>query len=208
MALDTLDNLVKELTDYSHRSDLGTKMLDFIKLAEDAMYSNDITPLKIRSMETVSTALTAGQYVELPPNFESARSVRLVIGNSSGKLTFQAPEQMRDITSTGKPLFYTIIGNEIQFDRVPDSDYTLEIQYFRKAQPLTGANQTNDILTNHPSIYLYGALSAVFGYAQDNEQEALYSSKFIGAIAGANKADKKGRYGTAPSMSLDKGMIV
>ncbi len=31
---------------------------------------------------------------------------------------------------------------------------------------------------------------------------------FIGAIKGANKADKKGRYGPAPSMSLDNGMVV
>lgn len=208
MALDVFDNLVKEVIDWSHRGDLGNKITDFILLAENAMYSNEIQPLKVRSMEIVSTAATAGQYVELPPNFESARSVRLVTGDNGGELKFQAPEQMHKQVATGRPNFFTIVGNEVQLDRVPDSEYTLEIQYFRKATPLSITNQTNEILTDHPSIYLFGALTALFGYSQDIEQQLKYNEMFMGAIKGANKADKKGRYGPAPSMSLDNGMIV
>ncbi len=206
--LDTFDNLVKEVADYSHRNDLGNKIPMFIQLAENAMYSNGVQPLKVRSMEIVSTAATAGQYVELPPDFESARSVRLVLGDNSGELRFQAPEQLFKQVATGRPLFYTIVGNEIQFGRVPDSDYTLEIQYFRKATPLDVDNQTNEILTSHPSIYLFGALTALFSYSQDVEQQLKYNQMFISALKGANKADKKGRYGPAPSMSLDRGMVV
>ena len=206
MALDTFDNLVKEIVDYSHRKDMKKRISTFIQLAENAMYSNGVQPLKVRSMEIVSTAATAGQYVELPPDFESARSVRLVLGDNSGELRFQAPEQLHKQPATGKPLFYTIVGNEIQFGRVPDSDYTLEIQYFRKAAPLTLLNQTNEILTNHPQIYLFGALAMLFGFSQDSEAEASYTQKFIGAVKGANQADKKGRYGPAPTLSLDGGM--
>ena len=208
MALDNFDNLVKEIVDWSHRDDLGTKIPDFILLAENAMYSNDVAVLNVRSMETVSTAATAGQYVELPPNFESARSVRLVTGDNGGELKFQAPEQMHKQVATGRPNFFTIVGNEIQLDRVPDREYTLEIQYYRKATPLSLTNQTNDILTSHPSIYLFGALSALFSFSLDTESQAKYTQMFIGAIKGANKADKKGRYGPAPSMSLDNGMVV
>ncbi len=208
MALADFDDLVKEVIDWSHRGDLGNKINDFILLAENAMYSNEIQPLKVRSMETVSTAATAGQYVELPPNFESARSIRLVTDDNGGELKFQSPEQMHKQVTTGRPLFFTIIGNEVQLDRVPDSEYTLEIQYFRKATPLSDDNLTNEILTDHPSIYLFGALTALFSYSQDTEQHIKYNEMFMSAIRGANKADKKGRYGPAPSMSLDGGMIV
>jgi len=208
MALTNYDELQKEIIDWSHRGDLGTKIPDFITLAENAMYSNDQEVLTVRSMETVSTAATAGQYVQLPPNFESARSVRLVTGDNGGELRFQAPEQMRKQVSTGRPNFFTIVGNEIQLDRVPDSEYTLEIQYYRKATPLSDSNQTNDILTNHPSIYLFGALVALFSYSLDIEQQSKYTRMFVSAIKGANKADKRGRYGPAPSMSLDSGMVV
>jgi len=208
MAFSDYDELQKEIIDWSHRGDLGAKIADFITLAENAMYSNDEQPLMVRSMETVSTAATAGQYVELPVNFESARSVRLVTGDNGGELKYQAPEQMRKQVATGRPNFFTIIGNEIQLDRTPDSEYTLEIQYYRKATPLSDANLVNEILTNHPSIYLFGALSALFSYTLDTEQQVKYTSMFISAIKGANRSDKKGRYGPTPSMSLDHGMIV
>ena len=206
MALDTYDNLLTQVIDWSHRDDLGPKIPDFIKLAENSMYSNDVELLTVRSMETISTALTAGEYLSLPDYYESLRSVRFLTGSNIGKLTFQAPQQMCNNVAPGRPSFFTIVGNEIQFDRVPDSDYTIQIQYYRKALPLTAANQTNEILTNHPNIYLFGTLAAIFGYTQDTEQEASYINKFIGAIRGANKADKKGRYGPAPAMSLTCGM--
>ena len=208
MAITNFDELVKQVIDWSHREDLSTKIVDFITLAENAMYSNDGEVLTVRSMESVSLAATAGQYVALPDDFESARSVRLVTSGGGGKLRFQAPEQMYKEPSTGKPSFFAIIGNEIQFDRVPDSEYTLEVQYYRKAAQLSTTNQTNEILTNHPSIYLYGALAQVFIYSQDDQQTSKYLQLFMGAIKGANKADKKGRYGPAPAASLDGGMIV
>ena len=104
-------------------------------------------------------------------------------------------------------LISLLLGNEIQFDRTPDSEYTIEIQYFKKADALTELNQTNEILTSHPSVYLFGALTAVFAYASDIEQQIKYNQMFISAIKGANKADKKGRYGPAPSMSI-QGMVV
>ena len=205
--LDTYDNLVKEIIDWSHRDDLGVKIPDFIQLAENAMYSNEVEVLAIRGMEMISTAATAGQYVALPTDFESARSVRLFTCDNGGELRFQAPEQMRKQVATGKPTFFTVIGNEIQFDRVPDSAYTLEIQYYRKEPSLSDLVQTNAILTSHPSIYLYGALAQIYFFSQDQEQALKYTQLFISAIKGANKADKKGRYGPAPAMSID-GMIV
>lgn len=206
MALDTYDNLLTEIINWSHRDDLGPMIPDFIQLAETAMYSNDVELLTLRSMETISTALTAGEYLSLPDNFESARSVYLITGSNTGKLHYKAPQQMENNPTTGMPSSFTIVGNEIQFDRVPDSEYTIQVQYYRKSLPLTADNQTNEILTSHPNIYLFGALAAIFGYAQDTQQEALYINKFIASIRGANKADKRGRYGPAPSMSLTHGM--
>jgi hypothetical protein len=208
MALTTYNELIKEVADWSHRSDLAIKIPDFIMLAEMAMYSNDQEVLTIRSMETISTALTAGQYLALPDDFESARSVRLVTNDNGGELRFQAPEQMKKESSGGRPTFFTIVGNEIQFNRTPDSEYTIEVQYYRKATPLSATNQTNEILTNHPSIYLFGALTALFSYSLDTEQQMKYNQMFLVALKGANKADKKGRYGPAMAMSIDCGMIV
>jgi hypothetical protein len=206
MALDTYDNLVKEIVDFSHREDLAGKIASFINLSETTMYANDVELLTVRSMETISTSTTAGEYLALPNYYESLRGIRFLTANNIGKLKYQAPQQMSDSVTPGRPSFFTIVGNEIQFDRLPDAEYKIEIQYYRKALPLTPTNQTNEILTDYPNIYLFGALAALFGYAQDTQQEALYINKFISAIRGANKSDKRGRYGPAPAMSLTNGM--
>tara|TARA_R110000803_G_scaffold53926_2_gene110494 strand:- start:1710 stop:2336 length:627 start_codon:yes stop_codon:yes gene_type:complete len=208
MALTNFDELVKQVTDWSHREDLGTLMPDFISLTENAMYANETEVLTVRSMETTSTILSTGRLLSLPIGFESARSIRLLTNDGGGELRFQAPEQMLNHPFTGRPQFFTVIGDKIQLDRTPDAEYTVEIQYFKKADPLTSLNQTNEILTKYPSIYLYGALAQVFIYSQDDQQVSKYIQLFIGAIKGANKADQKGRFGPAMSMSLDRGMIV
>jgi hypothetical protein len=204
MSLDTYDNLLKEIVSFSHRDDLGDKIATFIQIAETTMYANDVELLAVRSMETISTALTVGEY--LPEYYESLRGIRFLTANNIGKLNYQAPQQIYNNVTPGRPNFFTIVGNEIQFDRLPDSEYTIEIQYYRKALPLSPTNQTNNILTKYPNIYLFGALAALFGFSTDTQQEALYINKFIGAIRGANKSDKKGRYGPAPAMSMTNGM--
>jgi len=206
MPFSNYDQLVKEVIDYSHRGDLGTKIEGFIKLAENAMYSNDKEVLTVRSMETTTSEALTGSEFDLPVGFESARSVRILTGGGNGYLKFQAPQQMRPIVSTGMPNFFTILGSKLKLDRAPDSGYTLEITYYKKADPLSKDNLTNDVLTEHPSIYLYGSLAQLSAYTLDTEQQIKYSQMFIDAIRGANKADKKGRYGPAPTMSSPQGM--
>ena len=206
MSATNYDDLQKQIIDWSHRNDLGTKIPDFISLAEDAMYYNSVEVLTIRAIETTTLLTHTGKVIDLPDNFESARKVSL--DTEHGELTFQAPEQMKVEPSTGKPKFYTIIGNQIELDRVPDTNYSLELSYFKKADSLSDTVQTNEILDKHSSIYLYGSLAQLFAFAQDDQQSAKYGQLFMGAIRGANKASKKGRYGTTPSMSLSRGMIV
>lgn len=206
MALTSYDDLVKEVQDWAQRNDLGTKIPDFVTLAENAMYSNDVQNLTIRVMEVISTAATDSKYLGLPDDFESLRSIRLELDDGNGELRYQAPEAMRRYAYTGRPQFFTILGGQIEFDRTPDNEYTVEIQYFRRPANLSEDNQSNEVLVNHPKIYLFGALAELHSYSQDEQQQALYERKFINAIRGANKADKKGRYGPAPSMNIDLGM--
>tara|TARA_R110002020_G_scaffold121837_1_gene276886 strand:- start:1992 stop:2615 length:624 start_codon:yes stop_codon:yes gene_type:complete len=203
MALANYDDLVKSIVNWSHRKDMLTLIPDFIKLAETEMYNNEGWQLETRDMETVSTAPTSGLYLELPPGFEKARSVQLETSNGLCDVKFQAPEQLMRQPTTGQPRFFSVVGNEIEFDRTPDSEYTIQIQYYKKPDPLTEVNQTNSVMTNHPNIYLFGALHQVFVYLEDQEQMVKYFSKMQSVIRGANKSAKKARYGAAPYMRVE-----
>jgi hypothetical protein len=204
MALTNYDELVKAVIKWSHREDLLTLIPDFIALAEEGMYNNEMQPLKLRSMEYTSTTSTTGKVIALPSDFESSRSTRLAI--DGGEIRFTTPEGLNSCSGSGKPTSFTIIGDTIEFNITPDQAYVLQLQYFRKVPALTVDNQTNVILTNHPAIYLNGTILEAMIFAQDYEQIQLYKQRFYNAIQGANRADKKGRYGNAPTVKIDGGM--
>ena len=107
---------------------------------------------------------------------------------------------LQQLPGTGQPLFFTIT-DQIEFERTPDDAYDVIIQYFAIPAALTTANQTNSTLDNFPNIYLFGALAALFIWANEEQLAAQYYQSFIRAIKGANKKDKQGRYGPAPAMT-------
>ena len=202
MALATYDDLITSLLKWGKRKDTAVKSLlpDFIFLAETEMYNNEAWQLEIRDMETITVSTTTGKLISLPDGFEKFRSVKLETGAGLSPVKYQAPEQLRSQTSTGQPRFFTIIGNQIEFERTPDSTYNIQFQYYKKPDPITEANQTNSVLTNHPNIYLYGALHQLFLWSEDDDEMTKYFAKMQSSIRGANKAAKKARYGPAPSM--------
>ena len=203
MALDTQENLIKTIVDYSHRDDLGDRMDDFILLAETEMMSNPIEPLKLNLGEKISTASTdiSTRFLALPSGFQSSRKFSITIDESIHGLEFRTPSQLKIRKGTGTPCFFTIRGNEIELDILSDKVYSVTFTYFAEFQPLTALNQTNIVLTKYPTIYLYTCLRQVFLYSQDTEEASKWSTEAISAISSANKAEKAGRYGPQPQMT-------
>lgn len=201
MSLATYTALKQEIIDWSHRGDIDLKVDLFIKMAEEEMYANPDEVLRVRGQETRSTATTNGQYLALPDDFQSIRSLLITTSGGNIEVLPKAPAQLVTEPTVGLPCFFTVTS-QIEFDRIPDSDYGVIIQYYAVPAPLSDTNATNTILTNFPNIYLFGALSAANTYANDNEEAAINYSSFIRSIKGANKKDKQGRYGPAPAMTL------
>ena len=200
MSLDTYDNLKLEIIDFSHRSDLDLKIDTFIDMAEQDMFANPDEILRVRGQEVRLEDTTSGQFLALPADFQSMRSIQLVTGGGDIELCFKAPADMQQIPGPGQPNFFTVTS-QIEFERVPDSDYDIILQYYAIPAPLSSSNQTNAILTTFPNIYLFGALAALWSFANDEVEAARNYQSFIRAIKGANKKDKQGRYGPAPAMT-------
>ena len=102
----------------------------------------------------------------------------------------------------GTPHEYTVTS-QVELDRIPDTVYTVESQFWQKPTPLSSSNTTNAVLTNHPNVYLFGCLWAVnHVYHQETDVAANYYIKFLGAIKGANKEAKKARIGAMPTVKM------
>lgn len=201
MSLTTYDNLKLEIIDWSHRGDIDLKVDTFIDLAETAMFQNPIKVLKIRQGEARATALadTTTRFLALPDGYREMRRLRLDLDEGFSRLDYREPDQLGSIDGPGKPRFFTVTS-QIEFNTVPDEAYTVEMQYIADFTPLSSSNQTNHVLTNSPNIYLFGALTALFAWAKDEQEKAKYEDLFIGAIRGANKKNRLGQYSPGPVM--------
>ena len=192
MSLDTYSNLKAEIASYLDRSDLTSKIDTFIDLAEERHH----TELRIRGMLKRATApcSTTVRYLALPTGYLHMRILRLM-STPVTRLQFVNEDEMtRQIQSaSGKPVWYTI-HEEIEFDRVCDSAYSAEMIYYAKPTPLSLTSQTNTVLTNHPSLYLYGALLEAEPFLDNDERIPVWKAGYDLALASANMSDRKSRH--------------
>ena len=207
MAISNYSELKSAIADWLDRTDLTDSISDFITLAE-ARHKRDF---KLRRMETRVTANTIAdtEYYTLPDQYVAMRNIQL---NTDPKtsLEYLTPEQMDRIyagSMKGKPRAYSIIGNDIQLRPIPDSAYEIEILYFKHFTALSDSAPTNEMLTNHPDIYLYGSLVEAEPYLQNDKRLQTWSSLYDRAkqdIISSNERDRHS--GVAPTTRVDYGL--
>lgn len=205
MSLDNYNNLKASIRRQSTRTDMKDDDIDdFIAMAEAEMYSNATTPIRFRDMESRQTATlsTSSRFLALPSNFLQMRRLKLNLSGGDTDVKFMAPDQLNLRGTSGVPRFYSVTS-QLEFDRVPDSAYTAEMQLYIKLTALSTANTTNAILTQFPTVYLFGSLWALWLQAQEEEKSEFYYGKFINAIRGVINGDRKGKYGSAPFIRLE-----
>ena len=217
MAIDTYADLKREIVNWSHRDDVevgdtlsvptNITAATVIDIAESEMLANEDEPLKLISEDTRATAsmdaTTPSRYLALPDGYQKMRKLRIQIENGeSVEIHYRSPGQLEVLSTTGMPRFFTVTS-QLEFDRVPDIAYSVEMQYLKDFLPLSTTNTTNQVLTDHPNIYLFGGLWALNNWAEQEQVAQRYYQQFISAIRGANKKAKLGRYGPAPMMRVE-----
>jgi len=206
MAISTYAELKTTIAGWLDREDLTDVIPDFIALTE----SRHRRDFKIRRMETRVTANTIAdtEYYSLPDNYVSMRNIQL---NTDPKtsLEYLTPEIMDRVkggSSTGKPKAYSIIGNNFQLRPIPDGVYEIEMLYYKYFTPLSDSNTTNDMLTYHPDIYLYGALVEAEPYLQNDKRLQTWASLYDRAKKDLIDTNERDRHsGTAPTTRIDYG---
>jgi hypothetical protein len=190
MAISTYTELQSACENWLDRSDLDSRIPEFIALAEDTINKR----LRIRAMEQRVTASISSEYLSLPTGFLEMRNFQL---NTTPKQTlrFVTPEHIDTFWSgstTGKPVVYTFLGGEIQVAPSPDSTYTAEMAFYEKWDIAT--DSTNWLLTNAPSVYLYGALLQAEPFLKNDKRISVWEQRFEKALMDVDVADKRERW--------------
>lgn len=213
MALDTFTGLVDAVVRWSRRKDEdATTIQDFITLAEEEIYNNVASPLRTRSMDKRFTAIvnTTERQYPLPSLYLQSRRLKINAQTDDNPgprtdcdVTYRAPDQLLLDITEGMPRFYSVTS-QIEFDRIPDDLYEIEMQFWGKEPPLSNEVQVNAILTEFPSIYLFGTLSQLWKFHGEEQKSEFYNAKLMAGIQGINKAEKRARIGVSPQVRMER----
>lgn len=194
MSITTYSELQTAAANWSGRSDLTSRIPEFISLAEAKMNRR----LRVKNMVTVDPAFPiTGEYVGVPANFGGVRTFYLNT-NPIVHLDFMADALMATTfgnSGSGQPQKFNIQGSNFRFAPMPDATYSAHLAYYLKVPALgsSGSATTNWLLTDHPDAYVYATLSELAGFAKDwdsAEKWITMSYKILDDIQVASNRDR------------------
>jgi hypothetical protein len=205
MAIGTYAELQTAVANWLDRDDLGDRIPEFIALAEARM--NRL--LRLRMMESKYTASTvaAQRNYALPTGYVQMRNFQINL-TPIRPIQYVTPEVYDRIwggSSSGTPEVYTIIANELQLGPRPDSIMTMEMLFYKKVTALSGSNTTEQMLTESPDIYLYGALLEAEPFIMNDERVGLWAQGFAQAVQALQEQDNKDRHSGSALRVMNTG---
>ena len=194
MAIGNYTQLKTAVANWLDRDDLTDRIPEFITLAEARM--NRVLRLRLMESKYTASTVAAQRNYNLPTGYVQMRNFQI---NTSPitPLQYVSPEiydRLWGGSTGGTPQFYTIIANEIQLGPIPGSVLTMEMLFYKKITALSGTNTTEQMLTDNPDIYLYGALLEAEPFIMNDERMGLWAKGFQQAVADLQEQDNKDRH--------------
>lgn len=192
MAIATYAQLKTAIASWAHRSNISDSVIsDFVSLAE-AEFNR---ALRCVQQETRSTLSVSSRYTALPADFLELRRIEYD-GSPVYPLNSLTPYQQtgyRQNQPTGEPVYYSIVGTDIEI--VPtQTSASVDILYYAKIAALSDSNTTNWLLTAHPDLYLAECLRQLGIYTKDDNAIARYGAQVAEAIRTIRQLDAAKRF--------------
>lgn len=176
MTIASYNDLKTAVSDYIHRSDNTTAVVDQIMLGEKRIQRE----VRTADMETAYTGTIASGVIAVPTDFLEWRAVYI---NSSVAYRLEPktwewvlanyPQRSADSI----PKFIARNASNFEFGPYPDSGYTVKGTYYKR---LTAVSSSwNALATANPDLYLAAALAYANAYIGDDaalKWDALYQS--------------------------------
>ena len=194
-------NLITSIGEYIHRTDVAGVAPEWITDAETVMNYGDgdeIKGLRTAAQETITTlTCTPGtQTVALPSDYLDMRKLYMNFGGTRIELV-QAPILPMSIDERSNilapPWGFIVVGSNLYLLPIPNSNYTLVLDYYAKIGPLA-TSSTNWLLTMVPDIYRSGAILAGAAWLGPSFDPAPWFRRFKAAMGmvAAQDSDRRG----------------
>lgn len=187
MSITTYSELQTAVADWHHRD--VTQIPDFIKLAEKRI--NTLLASRVAETDASLTGSIGSRYITLPTRFISPTGLWFTTYLPRVEVPYLTPEQLPVSSSNGTPLYYSIDGANLAFNCPCSAAYTYTLRY-KKGYDIASTS-TNDILTNYPNLYLFGALVEACTFARDYKDAEMFEARFKLALDEAQNAEFSNR---------------
>lgn len=203
----TYDSLVENIQSYLERSDAATleKIPLFIMLAEQVIAAQ----IKFLGNLTVSESnmVASTAIIDKPARWHKTVSMNITIDGERHPVLLRKYEYLReywpDAINTGVPKFYADYDyTHWLVAPTPDTDYSFEVLYYERIQPLDSANQTNWFTIYAPQALLYGSLLQAMPFLKNDERMPMWQAQYD-AIMQTLKTEDVQRVGDRQAVVLD-----
>jgi len=196
MAITNYSELKAAIADFLNRDDLASVIPTFIRLGEDSIGRD----LRHTRQEKRVQAVLDERYENLPTDYLEMRRATLDDGSQLRLISSDDMADMRvksgDIS--GKPKYYFITADQIEFYPTPDGGNTVTLLYYAHIPHLDATNDVTWLLQSNSDIYLYSALMHTAAYLQDDQRLTLWASLYKSAVDKLNQNSEKAQYSGSP----------
>ena len=190
MSITNYSELTAALESWSHRADLTDLLPDFVILAEKRIYHGDVgsPPLRLMAMQAQDTGSSSNGSISLPTRYLQTIRLGITSAGVTKTIDYIPPNQFSQFETSGETYKYTILSGTIKLGYTTGGSYVHD--YYRSYPALTSTDNTNDLLTNHPHLYLWAGLTEIELWANNEKGIALYSGRLASAINSLHSSDR------------------
>ena len=145
----------------------------------------------------------------LPSDFLEQRSLYLDSATDK-QLAYYPPEQLRALAQffdVARPKAYAIEGDWAVSLESVDSTYFARLTYYRRFTALSGASDTNWLLTYARGIYLFAALTELALFTKDDAAALTWAMRYEDELEKLHAADQRDRHPRGKTVIRHTGMV-
>lgn len=201
MSISTYSELQTAIASWSNKTNLTTKLADFITLAEAKINRT----LRTRWQETTlaPTGIDADYHIAIPDGCLAVKALWL-----DADPTWRVEQKTLDfvqqnIVQAGRPKYYAWDGENWIFSGSADD---ITGTYFAAVPALSDSATTNWLLTSHPDVYLYSGLEQAAKYLRDVEGAVAWGSESARLLAELNSNSTADQISGGPLIARGRNM--
>lgn len=183
----TYNSLISDVIVYAERSDavFANQVPRLIMLCENRLASE----VRGLGVQEYANGTISGPTIAKPSRWRETISLNVTVAGERVFLQPRTYDYCRAYTvsagAEGPPRYYADYGYEhFYIAPEPDAEYTFELAYYQRPQPLSDSNQVNWFTQYAPQLLLYGTLLEAQPFLKRSERIAEFQALYDRALQG------------------------